>query len=165
MTTEYVVDAVTLLRQFQPMLDTDSLLRKLDERQIRNVDIARALNLPDSRIPEIRKKTRALKLDEAAKLVQVFQLESNQEASPLPPAILRLVVQYVALRMGVQESRIQAHADEVTEDLRAFSEFASDPKVRRSIEAAEGFFRAMLLRSRPSAESEARSENDHEPTR
>jgi hypothetical protein len=145
------------------MLDTDALLEKLDEKKIRNIDIARVLGLPDSRVPEIKQRTRALKLDEAARLVQAFELEPDRGATPLPPSVLRLVVQYVAVRMGVPEGRIHGLSDEVTEDLRAFSEFVSDPKVRRSIEAAEGFFRAMLLR-RPDAESEAQPGTDPERT-
>jgi hypothetical protein len=145
------------------VLDTDELLMRLKDRGVRNIEIARVLGLPDSRIPEIRDKRRALKLDEAAKLVRAFELEPDREAQPLPPSIIRLSIQYVAQRLGVPEERSQPQLDDLTEDLRAFSLFVAEPKVRRSIEMAEGFFRAMLLR-RPAVEEEARPGNDHEPT-
>jgi hypothetical protein len=44
--------------------------------------------------------------------------------------------------------------EELSEDLRAFSEFVADPKVRRSLEAAESFFQAMRFR-RPKVAKEA----------
>ena len=143
------------------MLDTDELLARLEERGIRNVDIAKTLGLPDSRVPEIKRKERALKLDEAAKLVRAFELEQDRSASPLPDPVLRLVVQYVAVALGAQPERVRARLEELTEDLRAFSEFVSDPKVRRSIEMSEGFLRAMALR-RPKPVSEAAPGTDQQ---
>jgi hypothetical protein len=143
------------------MLNTDELLARLEERGIRNVDIARALGLPDSRVPEIRRKERALKLDEAAKLVRAFGLEQDSSASPLPAPVLRLVVQYVAQQLGCQPERVHSRLGGLTEDLRAFSEFVADPKVRRSIEMSEGFLRAMALR-RPAPGSEVEQESDHQ---
>ena len=163
--TNYVVDGPYDWRHPSRMLGTDELLERLKHKGVRNVEIARVLDLPDSRIPEIRDRRRALKLDEAVKLVRAFELEQDgAPVQPVPQAILRLLVQYIALRLGTPEARLRSHLDELTEDMRAFSEFASDPKVRRSIEAAEGFFRAMLLR-RPGAESEVEQESGPERIR
>lgn len=156
--TNCVVDGGFDYRNPRGMLDTDALLAELDAKNIRNVEIAKALGLPDSRVPEIRKKKRALKLDEAVKLVRAFELERG--VKPVPPPVLRLAVRYV-----VESLRAQADEDQIEElaqDLRAFSEFVSDPKVRESIEAAEGFFRAMSLR-RPPAGQEAQRESDPRP--
>jgi hypothetical protein len=147
-------DSASLAR----VMNTDELLARLEG--VRNVDIAKALGLPDSRVPEIRKKQRRLTLDEGATLVRAFGLERDSAATPLPDPVLRLVVQYVALRMGVPEQRIRSLSDDVTADLRAFSEFVSDPKVRRSIEAAEGYFQALL---RPRPVSEALPGTDRDP--
>jgi hypothetical protein len=141
------------------VMDTDQLLMRLQEKGVRNVDIARALGLPESRIPEIKKRTRALKLDEAAKLVQAFRLEQTQEAPPLHPSVLRLAVQYVAVSLGVPLEGRERQIEELSEDLRAFSAFVSDPKVRSSVEAAEGFFQAMRLR-RPATGEAARQGSD-----
>ena len=149
MPTNYVVEAAYGLRQPERMLDTDELLKRLDEKQVRNVDIARALGLPDSRIPEIKRKERRLSLDEGAKLVQAFELEPAERAPPLPNQILRLVVRYVAEQLGANPEEDQL--EELTRDVRAFGEFVADPKVRRSVEAAEGFFHALRLR-RPEPE-------------
>lgn len=129
----------------------------IEERGIRNVDIAKALGLPDSRVPEIKRKDRKLSLEEAVKLVRAFGLEQGRPVPPLPPAVSRLIVRYVAEELGMEaeEGRLQ----ELAEDLRAFSEFVADPKVRRSLDAAESFFQAMRLR-RPRAESEAEQQSD-----
>lgn len=139
------------------VLDTDELLARLDARGVRNIQIAKALGLPDSRVPEIKQKTRALKLDEAVKLVRAFGLEQDFQASPLPSSITRLVVRYVALELGVEPTNQQL-AD-LARDVQAFGEFVADPKVRSSVEAAEGFFRALQLR-RPTPEAEAQPGND-----
>lgn len=139
------------------VFDTDRLLEILDERGVKNVQIAKALGLPDSRIPEIRQKRRALKLDEAAKLVRAFELEEGREVPALPPAVMRLVVRHVANCLRIQPSEQQV-AD-IAEDLRAFGSFVADRKVRQSIEAAEGFFQAMRFR-RQGSEEEAQQETD-----
>jgi hypothetical protein len=139
------------------MLDTQQLLARLKERQIRNVDIARVLKLPDSRIPEIRDGRRALKLDEGAKLVRAFGLEQEAEAQPLPLSVLRLAVRHVARRAGAPMD--DAVLNDLAEDLRAFSLFAADPTIRQSVEAAEGFFRALQTR-RLAPEEEGPPEND-----
>lgn len=136
-------------------MTTDELLAALDERGIRNVDIARALGLPDSRIPEIRQRKRALKLDEGAALIRAFGLE--KPVQPLPTAIVRLLVRYVAQELGLhpEERKLQ----DLTKDVRAFAEFVADPKVRESLVAVESFFQAMRLR-RPAPESKVRSGTD-----
>lgn len=138
--------------QFMRVIDTDELLTRLKARDIRNADIARALNLPDSRIPEIRTKRRALKLDEAATLVRVFQLEEAREVAPIPLPAMRLVVRWVASRLRVHPT--EAQVEELAIALRAFSAFVSDRKIRTSIDAAEGFFRALDIQ-RPKPEEEA----------
>jgi hypothetical protein len=145
--TKWVVALSYALRQSGAVLDTDELLTALKEKGVRNVEIARVLGLPDSRVPEIRDKRRALKLDEGAKLVRAFGLEPSPEAMPLPAPILRLAVRYMAAELGHPEED-QDRLEELIADIQAFGEFVADPKVRRSIEAAEGFFQAMRLRRR-----------------
>jgi hypothetical protein len=161
--TNCVVDAAYDSLHPRVMLTTEELLGALKAKGVRNIEIARVLNLPDSRVPEIRDRRRALKLDEAAKLVQAFELEPVRPASPLSPRVIRLLVQYVAMALGVPRDRVEARLGELTEDLRAFSEFVGDPKVRHLPEAAEGFFRALVLR-RPRLESEAEPGSDPAPT-
>jgi sugar phosphate isomerase/epimerase len=158
-----VVDALLNMRQPRRVLDTDELLARLASRGVRNVEIARVLDLPDSRVPEIKDKRRALKLEEAVKLTRAFGLEQDSPAGSLPPGMLRLVVLHVAQALGVPPERTQAKAADLAEDLRAFAEFVADPKVRQSLDAAEGFFRAMAIRPRR-AESEAPPESDPERT-
>lgn len=160
--TGSVVDGKTTVRHPRRVLDTDELLAGLKAKGIKNVEIAKALGLPDSRIPEIRRKERALKLDEAVKLVRAFGLEREFEGSPLPASVTRLVVRYLALELGAEPTNQQL--EDLTQDVLAFGEFVSDPRVRRSVEAAEGFFRALQLR-RPAPEAGARPKSDHGTSR
>jgi hypothetical protein len=155
--TKSVVYASYGLRQPGAVLDTQTLLARLADKKIRNADIARALGLPDSRIPEIKDGRRALKLDEAAKLVRAFQLE--EDAPPLPTPIIRLVVRYIADELGArpQEQRLE----DLSEDVRAFAAFVANPKVRRSIEAAEGFFEALRLRKPTDRGVRSETDPDH----
>jgi hypothetical protein len=141
-------------RHPKDVLDTQALLARLAEKKIRNADIARALGLPDSRVPEIKDGRRALKLDEAAKLVRAFELE--EDSQPLPTPIARLVVQYIAHELGARPT--EARLAELSEDVRAFAAFAADPRARRSVEATEAFLSALRLRRPP--DKEARSETD-----
>jgi hypothetical protein len=145
------------LRQSCGMLDTDELLARLADKGIRNVDIARVLELPDSRVPEIKRKDRRLTLDEGAKLVRAFELEQENRRTPIPVATLRLIVRYVAEEVGIRPEDQQVQ--ELSEDLRAFSEFVADPKVFRSMESAEAFFQALRFR-RPKSAEEARPKTD-----
>ncbi len=139
------------------MLDTAALLAKIDARGISNSDVARALKVSPSRITELRKGERALKLDEAVKLVQAFGLEPAQQAAPLPASILRLLVRYIAERLGAHLEADQL--GELTEDLRAFAVFVADPKIRENLAAADVFFQTLRLR-RPAPSEEAPSESD-----
>lgn len=159
--TNYVVEGAYDSANPAGVFDTAELLARLEQRGVRNIDIANALGLPDSRVPEIRKKTRALKLDEAVKLVRAFGLEQGQEAAPLPLPIVRLAVLHIARRLGV--SLREEQIADLAADLRAFSQFAADPRVRGSVEAAEGFFHALDYR-RIEPEEEAPRGNDREPT-
>jgi hypothetical protein len=156
--TKWVVALPYALRQPNRVLDTDELLARLKEKGIRNIDIANALGLPDSRIPEIKRKDRKLTLDEGAKLVRAFGLEpSPAEVAPLPAPVLRLVVRYLAEELGSRSP--ESALEELTADVRAFAEYVSDPKRRRSLDAAEAFFQALRFRRRASV-SAAPPEND-----
>lgn len=148
--------------QVRNVLDTDELLARLEARGIRNVEIAKVLGLPDTRVPEIKRKARALKLDEAVRLVRAFELEQEFRAAPLPLSVVRLVVLHIAAELGVSPTDQQL--EDLSQDVRAFAAFVADPKIRRSVEAAEGFFRALQLR-RPEPEAEAQPETDPDRVR
>ena len=160
--TNWVVESSYDLRHPATMFDTDELLARLEQKGVRNIDIARALGLPDSRVPEIKRKDRSLKLDEAVKLVRAFGLEQDQAQQALPVSVLRLAIRYIALELDVPLEGKEDRLEELAADLRAFSAFVADPKVRSSVEASEGFFQAMRLR-RPRAESTARKGSDPQP--
>lgn len=160
--TKWVVEKSYGFPQSEAMFDTEELLARLDQKKIKNIDMARALGLPDSRIPEIKRRERALKLDEAVKLVRAFGLEQDQAAPPIPAPVLRLLVRYIASELSVPLEGNEARLEELTADVRAFGEFVVDPKVRRSVDAAEGFFRAMHLR-RPKVAAEDPQGNGPQP--
>jgi hypothetical protein len=141
------------------MMNTDEILEALNKKGIRNIEIANALGLPDSRVPEIKSKRRALKLDEAVKLVQAFGLEQGRLLVPLPTSVYRLVVRYLADELGA--SLPESQIADLTKDVQAFAAFAADPKVRQSLDAAEGFFRALRLRRRESEPSSPQGTDPH----
>lgn len=155
------MDEQETISQRKKVLDTDELLARLKARGVKNVEIAKALGLPDSRVPEIKRKERALKLDEAVKLVRAFGLEQDFRAAPLPLSAMRLAVRYVAAELGVRPSNHQL--EDLSADVRAFFELVADPSVQWTPEAAEMFFRAIRFR-RPKHPEEAPPGNDHEPT-
>jgi hypothetical protein len=121
------------------VLGTDEILARLRAKKIRNVDIARALELPDSRVPAIFRKERRLTLEEGVRLVEAFGLE-EAPLSPLPPSILRLVALHIARSLGAETGPEDARMRELLADLEAFSRFVADPQVRESIAAAERSF-------------------------
>jgi transcriptional regulator with XRE-family HTH domain len=146
------------------MLTTRELLDRLEQRGIKNHQVAKALGVSPSRVTEMRKGERAIKLDEAAKLVSDFGLEeppAQAKVSPLPAPIARLIVTYVAGEIERAEGE-SADLEDIAQDVRAFAEFVADPAVRESIDAAETFFQAMRLR-RPRPEPTAPQGNDHQP--
>lgn len=135
------------------VLTKGELFAALEAKGVTNVQMQNALELPSSRVSELRRgfpgsdtdlKPRELTYDEGVKLIQAFLPELDQQAPPLPVPILRLVVLHIARRLGcpVREEQVS----DLAEDLRAFAEYASDPKVRGLPEAADGFFRALSLR-------------------
>jgi hypothetical protein len=130
------------------VLTTKELLARLREKKVKNADIARALNITPSRVTEMFDGTRALKLDEAAKLSEAFDLEPppTPQVPALPGPVSQLIVQHIARELGRPLAQDAPQLRELSEDLRAFSEFVTDPKVRESIDLAMAFFQAMRLR-------------------
>ena len=143
------------------VLTTAELLARLTERGIARNEIAKALGVHPSRVTEMFKGDRNIKLDEAAKLVSAFDLESaqSQRVSPLPGPIAKLIVLYVAEELRIDLQRNSALIEALSEDVRAFAEYVTDPRARESIDLAEAFFRAMRLR-RPDPESKATQGTD-----
>lgn len=135
--------------KFHParVLDSNQLLARLSDAGIKNVEIARVLKIPESRVSEMRAGNRRIKLDEAVKLVDAFKLEGETGASPITPLtipIARLLVLHVAGTLGVDLADDQL-AD-LAADLRAFATFVADPQVRDSVQAADGFLQALRIR-------------------
>jgi hypothetical protein len=147
--TKCVISPFYGMRQAQGVLTTVELLARLEEKGIKNADIARTLKVTPSRITEMKKGERTIKLDEAAKLVSEFDLEAPaqppaQRVAVLPQEASRLLVRYIAeeLACPVAEQRLQ----EIAGDVRAFAEYVTDPHVRGSLELLTGFFDVMRLR-------------------
>lgn len=143
------------------MLTTAEILRELESRNIPKTEIAKAINLGKSRVTELFQniaddptgKPRKLTHDEAVKLVQAFELEQDPPAVPLPASICRLLARHVARKMGVVLEENDPRLAALVADLQAFSRFVSEPRVRQSLEMAEGFFRAMNLLHSEGAEA------------
>lgn len=163
--TQTVVEKVGPSVQPVRVLNREQLLTRLKEKvsagEVRNVDIARALDLPDSRIPALLRGERRLFFDEGVKLVESFGLEPG--LPPLPDVVWRLIARHIASKLDLGVEPDSPQMQELLADLAAFSRFASDPQVRGSLEAAQGFFRAMQLRPRGSPA--VLQETDPQPSR
>lgn len=146
----FVIYPPERIPQARAMLTTQELLARLRDKRVKNADIARALNVTPSRVTEMYDGRRALKLDEAVRLVTAFELEQapSPAGSLLPAPIARLAVEHIARELRAPLQRNQRKLDDLAEDLRAFAEFVTDPKVRESIDLATAFFQAMSLRRR-----------------
>jgi hypothetical protein len=130
------------------MLSTADLLRALEVRKVKKERIAEVLGIDPagvSRLYSAGANPRQLKLDEAKKLVEAFNLEAPPTPSPLPIPIARLAALYCADSFGVAIDQTDPRIEEVARDLRAFSMFAADPRVRESTEAVQGFFQGLRL--------------------
>jgi hypothetical protein len=147
------------------MINTSELLEMLRQQGIPKGKIAKALGINPSRITDLFDRKRKLSLDEAVILMEAFDLEEPQPApvaSPVPAQVTRLIVQYVAQELGCPLEDNEALIEDLSQDVRAFSELVVDPRYRHNIEAAEAFFQAMRLR-RPKSEQEARLGNGRDP--
>lgn len=152
--SDCVIYAPEQSRQAIRVLTTAELLARLRDKGVKNADIARALNVTPSRVTELYDGQRALKLDEAVKLAAAFELESPpvQRVSPLPSPIARLIVDHIARELAAPVAADEEKLADLAEDIRAFAEFVTDPKVRESVDLAMAFFQAMRLR-RPAPEA------------
>lgn len=126
------------------MLTTSELLTRLRERGIRNVEVARALEVSASRIAELYAGKRSLKLDEAAKLVAVFGLEDAPMMAP--DQVLAALIKHVGEVLGKPIDDGNERLGVLTDDLKAFAQFQTDPAMRSCPAAAEGFFRGLRVR-------------------
>lgn len=136
------------------MLGKAEILAALDRKNVKNVDIEKALGLPSSRVSELRAGSRNLKLEEAVKLVEAFKLEPpTVYVSPLSLPIARMVVHHVAnvCAASLEETQVQ----ELAEDLQAFGRFVADPRVRDNMQSVQAFFHALELRRTTAQESAA----------
>jgi hypothetical protein len=81
-----VVDGFAAFRHATAMLGTQQLLATLEARGVSQAEMARVLNLPSSRISEMYAGKRQIKLDEAKRLVEAFDLDdANPMPLPMPP--------------------------------------------------------------------------------
>ncbi|HYI43692.1 MAG TPA: hypothetical protein VD768_08740 [Sphingomicrobium sp.] len=128
------------------MVGADELLAALRERGVKNADIARVLDLPSSRVAEMYTGKRRLQLDEAKRLVEHYGIEDR--LNPVSVPVARLLVLYVADGLGLKLPPEDPRVEELALTVRAFSEFAADPQVRESAEAAVGFLRGVAASRR-----------------
>lgn len=128
---------------YAPVLSADELLAMLDQRGISRAEIGRKLGIPASRVSEMYTGKRRLQLDEAKRLVESYQLE--EQTAPLNEPIARLLVLYAAEELGARVRPEDDRVGELAKAFLAFSRFATDPQVRTSEAAVEGFFRGYRL--------------------
>ena len=135
------------------MFDTERLLAKLKEVGAKKADMARVLDLPSSRIAEMRGGKRTIRLDEAAKLVAHYKLDETPTVSPLTTPVARLVVRHLARSLNTEVD--DNEVTKLAEGLRAFSVFAANPRVRDKMEAVEAFLQSLEIHRQVQEENES----------
>lgn len=132
-----VVDARNVTLHGSEMFGTDELLSAIEARGISQVEMARVLRLPSSRISEMYAGKRQVKLDEAKKLVDAFGLEDQPAIPPISEQTARILILHVANQLGA------AMPDELLQELaldfQAFSRFARAHLPAPSPESTLGF--------------------------
>lgn len=141
------------------MIGTDQILSRLEElleaKSIQKKDIADALNISPQRIAGLFNGERKLKLDEAQRLVEQFNLEDPSElvSSIATIPVLAMLVRHVLqdLAPGVVPESIRI--EDTAKDCAAFLRYAADPQVRANIDLAAGFFLALKAMENPSPQA------------
>lgn len=124
---------------WSPPMRTAELLTMLRERDIKNGQIAKALNLTPSRVTEIFAGDRRVSLDEAATLIEVFNLD--EPTPPIEAHTARLLVIYVASQIGVALDGADPRVELLAQDMSAFAQFAADPELRDKTDSLLAFLR------------------------
>lgn len=137
------------------MFNQTELLSRLKALGARSVDIAKVLDIPDSRVAEIKAGKRKLQLAEAVRLVDHYKLE-RPASNPVSLPAARLAAIHFANILGAEINDNQA-AD-LAADLRTFVAFVQDPRVQESMDAVESFLRALEM-SRPDEEETPPEQN------
>lgn len=120
--------------QSETMLGQDEILEALKE--VPKVEIARVIGAAGSRVTELYKGERRLKLDEAQKLVAHYGLH---EQGGLSEPVARMAVLWVAESLGKALRPSDQQLEELALDLQALSEFAARPEARKSLDRVAGF--------------------------
>ena len=128
------------------IVNTRQLLDELEERGVRNVDIAHALKLSQTRASEIRKGDRRLMFDEGMRLIEEFGLQ--EKSGQISSQVAVLAVAHIAGTLGMEIDGTRL--SDLAGDLQALIAFAADPRV--SSDALEAFSRGLLVRRQLPAE-------------
>ncbi len=134
-----VVDELSSPLHSVYMFSTAELLDELRERGVRQADMARALDLPTSRIAEMYSGKRGVRLDEAKTLVEAFGLDEGPQVPPISEQTARLLILHVANTLGQPLSPEDDRVQELALDFQAFSKFARAHLPAPSPDATSGF--------------------------
>lgn len=140
--TASVIDRFGAYLHASNMLSARELLDALDAKSVSRADIARALGIAPPRVTELYKGERQLKLDEAKRLVEAFNLDGDASLSPvLSEQVSRLLVLHVASHLAMPIDPADERVEGLALDLQALSQFARDHRSELSTDAASGFLR------------------------
>lgn len=138
-------------RQKRSVLGQEELLaalrREKEAGRIRNKQVEQLLRLPSSRVAEIFEGTRQIKLNEAKRLVEAFDLEEGSAHPRLHTQAARLFVRHAAKALGADVPQAQVEA--LAADLQGFVEFVTIPEVSDRLDRAQEFFLGRLPEREP----------------
>jgi transcriptional regulator with XRE-family HTH domain len=138
----FPIEILPPMRHRMAVIDSGTLLQRLSEAGITQIQIARTLNVDPSQISQLYRGKRQIKLDEAKKLVERFAIATDDTVPPISEQTARLLILHVANTLGQPLSPDDQRVQELTLDFQAFSKFARDHLPAPSPEATSGFLYA-----------------------
>lgn len=121
------------------VIGSAELLAALKARNITQTAISRVLNVDPSQISQLYKGARQLKLDEAKRLVEAFDLDESSATPPISEQTARLLILHVADTFGIRLAASDSRVQELALDFQAFSKFARAHLPAPSPDATSGF--------------------------
>ena len=139
------------------MDSADQILAELKRRGVTHAQIAKVLGVNTTNATMLYNpsaktgKPRRMTYDEGVMLIDQFGLKPETDEPrvlPLSLPVARLVVQYVASRLGNGDRQTDELVEDTAQDVQAFSAFASQPHLRESESHVEGFFQGLRSQTR-----------------
>jgi DNA-binding Xre family transcriptional regulator len=129
------------------MLSTEELCALLRHRKIKGTEVAALLGVNTAAVTRLYKGKRFLKVDEAKKLIEHFNLAEASPgcAPPLSVEVSRLLILHIANSLRAKVHPDDPRVADLASDLRHVSIFALNSGFGESTKAVDGFLSGMKV--------------------